>query len=356
MGKRAIYEELDDALDQLLAEGEANDASGELAEVIVIAGHLAKTPSAEFRAQLRQQLEEAAVFVAAGRTAPGVGRMSSARMLQMPKPMFSSGPATYPVQRQNFLLSMLAHAAMLALVVGSGAWFASHKVEMKRQSIALVDPSEYVLPASPKEAAGGGGGGSRDKLVAPQGALPKQANEQFTPPTMRIYNGPPKLAVEPSVIAPQVQMAMNMPNLGNPMSKIPGPPSDGTGSGSGIGSGTGGGVGSGYGRGIGPGYGGGVGGGVYRVGGGVSAPRALYSPDPDYSEEARKAKYQGTVVLWVVVSPDGRPRDVKVQRSLGMGLDQKAIEAVRNWRFDPARKDGHPVAVQINVEVNFRLY
>ena len=88
----------------------------------------------------------------------------------------------------------------------------------------------------------------------------------------------------------------------------------------------------------------------------MSAPRATFAPDPEYSEEARKAKYQGTVVLWVVVGPDGRPHDIRVQRTLGMGLDEKAIEAVRQWKFDPAKKDGNPVAVQINVEVNFRLY
>jgi protein TonB len=148
-----------------------------------------------------------------------------------------------------------------------------------------------------------------------------------------------------------------MPNIGNPLSAVPnGPPSNGTGSGGGIGSGSGGGVGSGSGPGVGPGRGGGYGGGVFRVGGGVSAPRALDTPDPEYSEEARKAKYQGTCVLWLVVGPDGKPRDVKVARALGMGLDEKAIEAVRNWRFEPAMKDGKPVAVQINVEVNFRLY
>jgi protein TonB len=133
-----------------------------------------------------------------------------------------------------------------------------------------------------------------------------------------------------------------------------GPPSNGTGSGGGIGDGSGGGVGSGRGPGVGPGYGGGIGGGIYRVGGGVSAPRAIYDPDPEYSEEARQAKYQGTVVLWVIVGADGRPHDMRVERSLGMGLDEKAIAAVKTWKFEPARKDGHPVAVQINVEVNFR--
>jgi periplasmic protein TonB len=85
-------------------------------------------------------------------------------------------------------------------------------------------------------------------------------------------------------------------------------------------------------------------------------PRVIYSPDPEFSEEARKAKFQGTVVLWLIVGPDGRTREIRVYRSLGMGLDEKAIEAIREWRFEPGRKDGIPVAVQVNVEVSFRLY
>jgi len=95
--------------------------------------------------------------------------------------------------------------------------------------------------------------------------------------------------------------------------------------------------------------------GVFRVGGGVSAPRVSYSPDPEYSDEARRAKYQGTCVLSLTVGPDGLPRDIRIARSLGMGLDEKAIEAVQQWRFQPALKDGKPVAVAINVEVQFRL-
>ncbi len=95
--------------------------------------------------------------------------------------------------------------------------------------------------------------------------------------------------------------------------------------------------------------------GVYRVGGDVTAPKATYAPDPVYSEEARQAKYEGTVVLWMIVSAEGLPQDIKVQRSLGMGLDEEAIKAVTQWRFEPATKDGKPVPVMINVEVNFRL-
>jgi protein TonB len=110
------------------------------------------------------------------------------------------------------------------------------------------------------------------------------------------------------------------------------------------------------GAGVGEGWGGGIGGGVYHVGGGVSAPRAIYDPEPEYSEEARKAKYQGSVVLSAIISPDGRPRNLHVERSLGMGLDEKALEAVTKWRFAPSRKDGHPVAVQVSIEVAFHLY
>lgn len=94
---------------------------------------------------------------------------------------------------------------------------------------------------------------------------------------------------------------------------------------------------------------------AYRVGGGVTAPKLINAPDPVYSKEARKARYEGTVVLWMIVSTEGLPQDIKVQRALGMGLDEEAIRAVKQWRFEPATKDGKPVPVMINVEVNFRL-
>ena len=268
----------------------------------------------------------------------------------------------YNYKKQSASVSLVVHILFLAGLIGLSVWGVKAVTEKPRETVTLIAPDEPPqLPITPKKQqtmAGGGGGGDRDKLQAPKGKLPKSAMEQITPPAMVIRNDNPKLPVEPTVVLPpQIKMANNMPNLGNPMSSIPsGPPSNGTGAGGGIGSGYGGGVGSGTGPGVGPGRGGGIGGGVFRVGGGVSAPRALDTPDPEYSEEARKAKYQGTVVLWLIVGPDGKPRDIKVARALGMGLDQKAIEAVRNWKFEPAMKDGKPVAVQINVEVNFRLY
>ena len=94
---------------------------------------------------------------------------------------------------------------------------------------------------------------------------------------------------------------------------------------------------------------------ILRVGGGVSPPRLLTDPEPEYSELARKLGHQGVCVLWLVVGSDGKPRDIKVARVLGLGLDDQAIAAVRKWTFQPALKDGKPVAVQINVEVNYHL-
>ena len=357
MANHAIYEELDTAIDQLL-DGRTPHVHRDLTDLMQLAGNLRMMPNDDFRQRLRSDLEDQALFIAAGRTYRR--DRTTSRVLQMPRPippLFSQNLAAYPVHRTNFLASFLLHTVALALLLTSGAWFVTKKIELTKPENAVVELSPYTLPVAPKKAGGGGGGGDRDKMEAPKGALPRQAREQFAPPAVVIRNNDPKLPMEATVVAPPVNMATNLPNLGDPFSKIPlGPPSNGTGSGGGIGSGSGGGIGSGRGPGVGPGIGGGVGGGIYRVGGGVSAPRILYSPDPSYSEEARKAKYQGTVVLWTVIGPDGRPHDIKIARSLGMGLDQKAIEALRQWKFEPALKDGHPVPVQINVEVNFRLY
>jgi TonB family protein len=98
-----------------------------------------------------------------------------------------------------------------------------------------------------------------------------------------------------------------------------------------------------------------MGGGAYRIGGGVSQPTLLVKVEPEYSEEARKAKFQGAVVLQIIVDEKGNPRDIKVIRPLGLGLDQKAIEAVEKWKFSPGKKDGKAVPVIAQIEVNFRL-
>jgi TonB family protein len=95
---------------------------------------------------------------------------------------------------------------------------------------------------------------------------------------------------------------------------------------------------------------------VYHVGGDVSAPKLVYAPDPVFTEKARRAKYQGACVISTVVDALGNPTRVQVARHLGMGLDKKAVEAVKQYRFTPAKRLGNPVAVKVNIEVNFRLY
>jgi TonB family protein len=99
----------------------------------------------------------------------------------------------------------------------------------------------------------------------------------------------------------------------------------------------------------------GPGGGVFRIAGGVSAPVLIRKVDPEYTEEARAAKYQGTVLLYAEIAPDGTATNIKVSRGLGLGLDEKAIQAVRQWKFKPGEKDGKPVTVAATIEVNFRL-
>jgi TonB family protein len=253
---------------------------------------------------------------------------------------------------------------VIAVLLMSGI-FVSHQISERktRQTVTLVAPSpeSYALPVAKKVISGGGGGGDHDPIPAPKGKPPKTASEQITPPAIVMRNEKPKLTAQPTVVAPpQVHLAENhMPNLGVPASApaMPAaPPSNGTGSGGGIGSGSGGGVGVGHGPGVGAGSGGGFGGGVYKVGGGISAPTAISAPDPDYTEEARRAKKQGTCVLWLIVDSTGHPRDIRVARGLGFGLDGKAVDAVKQWRFQPALKDGRPVDVQISVEVEFHLY
>lgn len=269
----------------------------------------------------------------------------------------------YDYKKNGALASTVVHVLVVGGIIGLTLLGRRvvQEIQKPKETVTLVAP-EDIPPLQPAKtlSGGGGGGGDRDKFQAPKGKLPKLAMEQITPPAVVVRNDHPKLTAEPTVVVPpQVHLAMNsnMPNFGDPMSHLPsGPPSNGIGSGGGIGSGSGGGVGVGEGPGVGAGRGGGTGGGVFRVGGGVSAPRPVFTPDPEYSEEARKAKYQGTCVLWLIVGPDGKPRDIKVARTLGLGLDEKAIEAVKQWKFEPAMKDGKPVAVQINVEVSFRLY
>ncbi len=261
----------------------------------------------------------------------------------------------YGKDKRSNMMSLAIHitAVLLLFTVAS-----SRTVQMKARETfsALIAPDiAQYLDATKRQLIGGGGGGDRSPVPASKGKLPKPAWRQFTPPMAVVNNSNPKLLMEPAILAPpDVQLpSANLPNYGDPLARN-GPPSNGPGSGGGMGNGSDGGLGPGKGPGYGPGDGGGVNG-VYRVGGRVSAPQVLFRVDPEYSEEARKAKYSGTVVIQLVVDPSGHGREIHVIRSLGLGLDEKAIEAVSKWKFRPGLRDGQPVAVVATIEVNFRL-
>jgi periplasmic protein TonB len=265
--------------------------------------------------------------------------------------------------RRPAVLSLVVHSLLIAGVLIAAAYQPQVKIaEQPKERYVLVTPSDLLpLVHAPAEEAmqGGGGGGEIAKIEAPKGMLPKQSMIQMTPPQLKIKNPEPKLAVEPTVVVPENVPLDNapMPTLGDPITaKVAGPESNGVGAGGGIGAGRGTGIGIGTGAGVGQGSGGGYGGGVFKVGGGIQAPQAIYKTDPEFTEEARVAKHQGTVLLWLIVGADGKPRDIKVVRPLGMGLDQKAVESVRQWKFSPALKGGKPVAVEVRVEVAFTLH
>jgi len=215
-------------------------------------------------------------------------------------------------------------------------------------------------PKSPKpgQTGGGGGGGSHDIVDPIKGHTPKIAKQPIVQPQVQTVEKP-KIAIEPAINVQPIKLPdnPNLPNIGVLTSHNNVVLSNGQGS-NGIGTGKGGGDGSGNGNGFGPGSGGNVGGGLYRVGNGVSEPKLTYSVEAEFSDEARRAKYEGTVVISLIVDAQGNPQNVHVSRSLGMGLDEKAIEAVRQYKFKPAieAKSGKSVPVPISVEVRFRLY
>ena len=364
-----IIEQLDSAIDILLTteDAEIPNVDSRVAALLGIAGELRTLPRPDFRSRLRFELMERA---ASGSVQPELGVLSVAARQrtkrrfcepeQLLPTLLGQSYETYPVRRSNFAISLAAHVLALTLITTSGVWIAEHRNIVVDHAIGVVsNVSEYLqFEKTSKTISGGGGGGDHDRVAAPQGRLPKASMQQITPPEMVARNDHPKLTTESTVIVPpQVKLAnQGLPNLGDPRSRVVGPASNGIGASAGIGRGREGGIGSGAGGGVGPGIGGGYGGGILTVGGGVSAPRAIHKPEPEYSSEARQAKYQGTVVVSLVVGADGQPRALRVARALGMGLDEKALEAVRQWRFEPAMKNGRPVPVAVDVEVTFHLF
>ncbi len=237
--------------------------------------------------------------------------------------------------------SLAVHAAIVAVALFIGSLQPVQKVLVKTVTMLAAPP-----PVKVAEHKGGGGGGARQPEVK-KAELPKAARV-FTPPQVQ----PPQARLElPSSLldVPDVNASVVVGNLTG-LSAL-----NGQGYGGGIGNGRGGGIGDGNGPGAGAGGGGGMGGGVYMPGGAVSNPVPIYRPEPQYSEEARKAKWGGTVTLSLVVDETGHTTNIHVLKPLGLGLDEKAVEAVSKWLFKPGMKDGKPVKVYAQIEVTFRL-
>jgi len=266
----------------------------------------------------------------------------------------------YEPQGASWMNSFLVHVVALAVLVLPFVIERMLQPAKAATKTEIVDISPYLaqLEGPDSKTGGGGGGGDRSPTPASKGAVPKFAKTQLAPPMAVLPNLDPKLPVQPTLLGPPElklpQMAMNGP-WGDPQGVL-GPASNGPGFGGGIGSGEGTGIGSGRGGGLGPGEGGGFGGGAYSVGGSVTAPIPIYKPDPPYSEEARKAKHQGSVVIYIVVDVQGSVTDARVVKPLGLGLDEKALDTVRSWKFKPGMRNGVPVPVKVMIEVLFRLF
>jgi len=366
MASISIADQLDDAIEMMIAEPSSTPPKVDLkiGELLGIAAELRLLPDPAFRAALRAELlgqhtsvpTVAADDVREAGSKPVLSRRDARADAILPT-LFGAGSGSYPLHRGNIAASMALHAVVVAVIAVAG-WWMEDRSQGEHKVFGDTFGGEIVLsmPADARQGGGGGGGGDRAPTAESKGELPRLATEQLAPPAVVVRSEPPKLAVEPTLVGPPALTVPPTSEMGNPLSKILPVPSNGVGFGGGIGSGQGSGIGSNNGPGYGSGYGGGMGGDAYRVGGGVTAPRAIFDPDPEYSEEARQAKYQGTVFLWVVIGADGRAKEIRVQRSLGMGLDEKAIEAVREWRFEPGRMAGVPVPVQVTIEVSFRLF
>lgn len=265
---------------------------------------------------------------------------------------------TYQRNSTSRTVSAIVHVAIIAGVLYLG--FKAKTTIIPALKETPVNVTLYAPPPPPKilpvaKLDGGGGGGGAHQIVEPTKGNPPRIVAKMpvtAPQILRIDH--PKMAVEPSEMV-KMPDNPNLPNLGmtnSPQITL----SQGKGSGSGFGAGLGGGIGMGHGVGSGPGSGGGYGGGVMSVGGGVSAPQVLHSVEPQFTEEARQSNFQGNVAIQLIVDSQGNPQNIHVIRHAGMGLDEKAIEAVRQYRFRPAMYQGHPVAVQIIIDVDFHLH
>jgi protein TonB len=240
-------------------------------------------------------------------------------------------------------IATFVNLSLLGILIFLGVKSIINAVNKPKENVTKVDvPTEFTAPK--RAVAAGGGGGSPDKMDASKGRVPPRTQPILMTP--KIEAPVPTIDVQKDIVIPDDP---TLPNFG--MSKSPNVKLGSLGNGSGMG------VGNGHGNGYGDGTGGNIGGGLYRVGGGVSAPEPLNQVEAEFSDEARRAKYQGVCLISLIVDAQGNPQNPRVVRALGMGLDEKALEAVKKYKFRPAMKQGlGPVPVMITVEVNFRLY
>lgn len=287
----------------------------------------------------------------------------------LPRPLFAPAPARHRATGVPLLASGALHAAAFGLALVLSMIGAFQRPLAREATTAIVTPVRLVFTSEPGPGGGGGGGGLRQPAPPPKAKLKGPSRVSSPVPVRRPPPpvAPPKIAIDapkpllkaealPRIVAPVVSVAGDAAGRMGVLHETPaGTNSRGPGIGGGAGTGTGTGVGEGDGSGIGPGSGGGYGGGPYRPGSGIDPPRLLREVKPGYTEEARRTGVEGEVVLEIVVRRDGTVGDVRVLRRLGSGLDQKAIDAVRQWRFEAARRLGAPVDVVVEVTVEFKL-
>jgi periplasmic protein TonB len=344
MNRQATADELDRQLEMLLYGGSSRGLGSD--PLLRLGSELRMLPNPGFRSRLKTDLIEQTTHVTPFSASRGFEQAQGAALAGVAPLLGAKQLGLLPADHRSFLVSFAFHVALIALIA-SGI-FVVRTPTVKPTSVT----SELTYPLAGD---GGGGSGDRSAIQATRGTLPRFSDQQLTLPAIVVRNPEPKLPVDSSVLGPDIKLPQSN-HIGDLVSSNIVMPSNGTGAGGAAGDGSGPGVGSGKGPGVGPGSNGGYGGGPFRPSDGIVAPRAIYDPEPEYSDEARRVKYQGVLVVSLVVDPQGQARNIRVARSLGMGLDEKAIEAVKKWRFAPGTKDGIPVAVQVNVEVNFRLY
>lgn len=260
------------------------------------------------------------------------------------------------------IVSFVVHGALALLILLSvtGKLPIAKNIGAKIPGIFAPDPAELrKLAVMPEPSHGGGGGGDRDIRPPTTGVLPPFAHEQIVAPSVHIFTQS-VLVVPPTLLGAEQARVPNadLPNWGDPKA-LARTNSGGPGCCQGIGPGDGTGIGPSKGSGYDQGDLEGTGGDRFVAGTakGVRPPECLYCPRPEYSDEARVNHYQGSVLLNVVVLANGKAGRIEVIQTPGMGLDEKAIEAVRNWHFKAAvGPDGKAISVLVPVEVVFQLF